>query len=51
MYEDERGWIISENELRKSYLELKSSGDTEAETYEDYVRNCCDKDGTLTKIK
>ena len=51
MYKDERGYLISEDELKKSYNELKRNGDTEAETYEDYVRNCCDKNGTLTKMK
>ena len=51
MYEDnEWGEILTEDELKKEYYQLKRSGDTEAETYEDYVRNCTDKNGTLTRI-
>ena len=50
LYVDERGYQITEDDLRASYAELKTSGDTEAETYNDYVRNCTDQNGTLREV-
>lgn len=49
-YKDENGVIISENELMQEYEELRQAGDTEAETFSDYIRNCTDKSGTLERI-
>lgn len=50
MYYDERGYIIIESELRKSFEELKANGETDCETYEEYVRECCEKNGTLERV-
>lgn len=51
LYYDERGYIITKSELRKSYSELKANGETDCKTYEEYVRECCGKNGTLEKAK
>ena len=51
MYLDERGYYISEKELQQSYAELKANGETDCETYEEYVKECCGKNGTLEKVK
>lgn len=51
LYYDERGYIITESELRKSFTELKANRETECVTYEQYVTECCGKNGTLTKVK
>lgn len=50
IFKDERGHIFNNDELVLSYLTLKREGDTEAETYLDYLKNCTSKDGTLTEI-
>ncbi len=49
-YKDEDNNIITQSQLRKSYEKLKAAGDTEAETFDDYVENCIDKNGTLSKL-
>ena len=49
-FKDERGYYITDKELHDSYEILKASGDTDCETYDDYVRECCGKNGTLTAI-
>ena len=51
MFYDERGYYISERELYQSYEELKANKETECETFEEYVRECCSQNGTLTKVK
>lgn len=51
MYWDERGWYVTDEELQSDYETLKKKGETEAETYEDYVKNCTDKNGTLRKCE
>lgn len=40
--------IMSLEDLRKEYHTLKSSGDTEAETFNDYLSNCLE--GTLEEV-
>lgn len=50
-YKDENGTVITENELFAEYQELKANGDTEAETFTDYIINCTDGNGTLTEIQ
>lgn len=50
IYIDERGNTLTNDELVLSYLTLKREGDTEAETYLEYLKNCTSKDGTLTEI-
>ena len=51
IYYDERGYIIIESELRKSFEELKANGETDCKTYEEYVREYCEKNGTLEKVR
>lgn len=50
MFEDERGYTITEAELAAEFKELKQNGETDCETYADYVRECTGKNGTLTRI-
>lgn len=50
IFKDERGHIFNNDELVLSYLRLKRKGETEADTYLDYLKNCTSKDGTLTEI-
>ena len=49
-FEDEEGIIHDDIELRIEYECLKRDGETEAETFEDYIINCTSKNGTLTEI-
>ncbi len=51
IFEDENGTYYTELELRASFEELKASGDTDCPTFPDYVKECCGKNGTLTKIE
>ena len=51
LYRDERGQVISIDQLKQEYNELKQAGETEAETFNDYLINCTDQDGTLTEIR
>ena len=50
MFEDERGQIITESELNAEFTDLKVTGETDCETFEQYVKECCGKNGTLTRI-
>jgi len=50
LFNDEQGNIITENELLDSYAILVWNHDTEAETFEDYITNCTDGNGTLKEI-
>ena len=47
----ESGDIITLSQLKAEYEELKASGDTEAESFSDYLSNCLDQDGFLEEIK
>lgn len=38
-------------ELKTLYVKAKNDGETEAETFEDYLANCTDKNGFLVKIR
>ena len=49
-YMDEQGRVFTESEIELEYDMLKMTGDTEAETFEDYLTNCIDQDGTLTEL-
>lgn len=42
--------IITEKELRQEYEALFLSKETESESFEDYLTNCLDKNGTLEEI-
>ena len=46
----ENGEIITLSQLKREYKDLYESGETEAETFEDYLRNCLDRDGFLEEI-
>ena len=50
MFEDERGQIITAAELEKEFNDLKQEGGTDCETFEQYIRECTGKNGTLTRI-
>ena len=49
-YKDERGFIMTRPELRDEYEHLKRNSETDAETFNEYVRNCCSKNGTLEVV-
>ena len=51
MFIDEYDNIITDEELRESFHELKRDGETDCNTYEEYVRNCTSKNGTLTRVE
>jgi len=44
---DER---LSIEYLRGEYRKMKADGDTEAATFEEYLKNCLSKNGTLIEI-
>lgn len=50
VFKDERGYTITEQELKTEYEELRRNDETDAATFEQYVRNCTDKNGTLMLI-
>ena len=47
---DEEGNIISEHQLMREFALLAMNYETECMTFAEYVRNCTDKNGTLTEI-
>lgn len=47
--ENER--IITEKQLKAEYDEIRAEGGTDAETFEQYVKNCTDKNGALEPIR
>lgn len=49
-FRDEEENIITLEELESEYRQLKESGDTESESFEDYIENCTDKNGMLTEV-
>ena len=46
----EHGTIYTVEQLKQSYNQLYRDGETEAETFADYLRNCTDKNGILERI-
>jgi len=48
-YDENSETVMTPEEIRKSYEELKRAGDTESETFSDYLRNATDKNGSLTE--
>jgi len=46
----ESGDIITLSQLKAEYRELVRDGETEAETFSDYLENCLDQDGFLEEI-
>lgn len=53
LFEDERGYTVTEDELRKAFAELKRDEPEEWDllSFEDYVDMCTGKHGTLTEIR
>ena len=49
--DNETNEIITIEELKAEYKELKANNETEAENFTDYLQNCTDKNGTLREIK
>lgn len=49
LYYDEDGKNWSKDDLKSYYDQLKAKGQTEAQTYEDYIDNATSKNGTLTQ--
>lgn len=47
IYTDE---VFTISELEAIYNDLRANGETEAETFRDYFRNCTDKNGALEAI-
>jgi hypothetical protein len=47
LYRDERGEIITKNQLYDEYKEQKRY---EEMTFSQYVRECCSKNGTLEEV-
>lgn len=51
-FRDERyDRTITELELYNEYVQLRDNNETDAETFEGYVRNCTSKNGTLVRIR
>lgn len=51
IFYDERGQYITEEQLREEFEMVKRYKETDAETFEQYVRNCTSGNGTLTIVK
>lgn len=52
LFEDEHGYTVTEDELRRDFEELKREEPEEYwYSFEDYIRNCTGKNGTLTEIR
>lgn len=47
----ESGEILSLSELRSEYEDLYTSGEIETDSFEEYLRNCLSKDGSLEEIQ
>ena len=49
-YDFEHDKYISRDELKKEWEYLWKNGETETPTFEGYLRNCLDKNGTLEEV-
>ena len=49
IYYDERGYAFSREELYLSFTILKANNERDCVTFEDYIKECCGKNGTLTR--
>ena len=51
MYRDtETGELISREKLKDEYTALRAAGETESESFAEYVENCTSKNGTLEVV-
>jgi hypothetical protein len=51
IFYDERGYCVTEEKLYKEYEELLNKKEIDLITFEQFVKNCTDKNGTLTEVK
>lgn len=52
LFKDEQGHLITEQELRQEFGLLKLiDPDSYDYSFENYIRNCTDKNGTLTELR
>ena len=52
LFKDEQGHFITEQELRQEFGLLKLiDPDNYDYSFENYLRNCTDKNGTLTELR
>lgn len=52
LFKDEQGHLITEQELRQEFGLLKLiDPDSYDYNFENYIRNCTDKNGTLTELR
>lgn len=52
LFKDEHGHLITEQELRKEFGMLKLIDPYNYNySFENYIRNCTDKNGTLTELR
>ena len=48
--DNETNEVLTLEDLKAEYTNLYYNGETEAETFKDYLTNCTSKNGTLTEI-
>lgn len=52
VFKDEEGRLITENTLRREFTFLRAAERAEHDySFENYVRNCTGKNGTLTEVR
>lgn len=51
IYWDERGWYVTEEELKDDYESLIERGETGCDTFEAYEADCTGGNGTLRKCE
>ena len=52
LFKDEQNHLITEQELRQEFGLLKLiDSDSYDYSFENYIRNCTDKNGTLTELR
>lgn len=52
LFKDERGHLITEQELRQEFGMFKLiNPDNYDYSFENYIRNCTDKNGTLSDLR
>lgn len=50
-YDIESGEYLTRADLQREFEFLKASEETEADSFEDYLKNCLSKNGTLEKVR
>lgn len=49
VFRDERGQVLTQDELLLEFLHLDAKGETDCENILEYIESCTGKDGTLTE--